>query len=47
MPLWRFTDLGETYRTRLRNGVTGDLGVLTVLMSVLDDPDPGFAVVTP
>lgn len=26
---------------------TGDLGVLRTLLSVLDKPDPDFAVVTP
>ncbi|MFJ6568845.1 alkyl/aryl-sulfatase [Streptomyces sp. NPDC091292] len=85
---WNLTDLGETYRTTLRNGVlvhtrttapaddahlvltltkarlgelfaagdaaslggiehTGDLEALESLMSVLDTPDPDFAIVTP
>ncbi|WP_373273941.1 alkyl/aryl-sulfatase [Streptomyces anulatus] len=84
--LWRFTDLDQTYRTSLHNGVlvhhpvtaasaegvdltltltrpqlmgmltgrgldgidhTGDPNVLATLMSVLDEPDPEFAIVTP
>ncbi|MFI1929525.1 alkyl sulfatase C-terminal domain-containing protein [Streptomyces sp. NPDC020330] len=85
--LWRFTDLDQTYRTSLHNGVlvhhpatdtsaddtadltltltkpqltdmltsdsldgidhTGDPGTLATLMSVLDEPDPNFPIVTP
>ncbi|MGV9657029.1 alkyl/aryl-sulfatase [Streptomyces koyangensis] len=84
--LWRLTDVGQTYRMSLRNGVlvhhpvagtstgdadlaltltrpqlmgvlaggglegidhTGDPGALATLLSVLDEPDPGFAIVTP
>ncbi|WTX26893.1 MBL fold metallo-hydrolase [Streptomyces sp. NBC_00656] len=82
---WHFTDLGESYRMILRNGVlihfptagpvddadlrldltkpqmlgvlagkglegiehTGDPAVLQDLLSVLDEPDPTFAIVTP
>ena len=81
---WSFSDLGQTYRTTLENGVlvtdahpgfatvdlslsltktqflgllagsgltgistTGDTAVLPRLLSVLDQPDPSFAIVTP
>jgi alkyl sulfatase BDS1-like metallo-beta-lactamase superfamily hydrolase len=82
--LWHFTDLDETYRMELSNGVLihhrtrrqrpatlavtltkpqllallgggghddigleGDPAALTTILSVLDEPDPAFAIVTP